>query len=576
MNVVIIGGVALGPKAACRLKRLMPDARVTIIDQGARVSYGGCGIPYYVSGDVSDVKELQATSFHMIRDPKFFHEAKGVDVLTRTRAERIDRQAKVVHARDLESGENMAFAYDKLVLATGSRPRRPDLPGVDLDGVFVVSNLEEAEGIRSRVEAGKVGKAVVVGAGFIGLEIAEALSDMWGVETTVVEIADQILPGFVSQELARMAQHHMQEQGVSFRLSATVKGFAGAGAAGDGDGAVERVLLEGEELEADLVILSVGVIPNSELAKDAGLEVSPRGGIVVDTRLRTSDPDIYAGGNCVQVTNLVTGQPGYYPLGSLANRQGRVIGTNLAGGDAEFPGAVGSFAVKLFEISVAGAGLCPEAAQRAGLDAVHSHVVQSDRAHFFPENELMHLEMVVEKSGPKKGRVLGAQGLCAKGDGLVGRVGAVAAVLGDHPHVSVIGNLEYPYSPPFSSAMDIVNAAANAAENILEGRCAAMTVSEFARLWNAPARDFRVLDCRGPANAQPFLEKHPDVWMNIPQDELRVRLDEVPRDKPLVLVCNAGGRSYEAQITLKEAGIQDALNLQGGVAAIRKSGMDEV
>jgi NADPH-dependent 2,4-dienoyl-CoA reductase/sulfur reductase-like enzyme len=537
MNVVIIGGVALGPKAACRLKRLMPEARVTIIDQGARVSYGGCGIPYYVSGDVSDVKELQATSFHMIRDPKFFHEAKGVDVLTQTRAERIDREAKVVHARDMESGESATFPYDKLVLAMGSRPRRPDLPGVDLDGVFAVSNLEEAEGIRSRVEAGKVGKAVVIGAGFIGLEIAEALSDMWGVETTVVEIADQILPGFVSRELAGMAQHHMQEQGVGFRLSATVRGFAG-------EKSVERVLLEGEELEANLVILSVGVIPNSELAQDAGLEVSPRGGIVVDTHLRTSDPDIYAGGNCVQVTNLVTGQPGYYPLGSLANRQGRVIGSNLAGGEAEFHGAVGSFAVKLFEISVAGAGLCPEAAQRAGLDAVHSHVVQSDRAHFFPENELMHLEVVVEKSGPQKGRVLGVQGLCAKGDGLVGRVGAVAAVLGDHPHVSVIGNLEYPYSPPFSSAMDIVNAAANAAENILEDRCAAMTVSEFARLWNTPGSDFHILDCRGPVNAQPFLEKHPDVWMNIPQDELRVRLDEVPRNKPLVLVCNAGGRSY--------------------------------
>ncbi|WP_045222637.1 FAD-dependent oxidoreductase [Desulfonatronum thioautotrophicum] len=569
MDVVIIGGVALGPKAACRLKRLMPDAQVTILDQGARVSYGGCGIPYYVSGDVADVKELQATSFHMQRDPKFFREAKGVDVLTRKRAERIDRQAKVVHARDLDSGESFAVSYDKLVLAMGSRPRKPDFPGVDLQGVFAVSNLEEAEGIRSRIEAGKVGKAVVVGAGFIGLEIAEALADMWGVETTVVDIADQILPGFVSRELAQMAQHHMQEQGVRFRLSATVKGFAG-------DAAVERVLLDGEELDADLVILSVGVIPNSELARDAGLEVSLRGGIVVDTHLRTSDPDIYAGGNCVQVTNLVTGQPGYYPLGSLANRQGRVIGTNLAGGNAEFSGAVGSFAVKLFGISVSGAGLCPEAARQAGLDAVHSHVVQSDRAHFFPENELMHLEMVVEQSVPRRGRVLGVQGLCAKGDGLVGRVGAVAAVLGDHPHVSVIGNLEYPYSPPFSSAMDIVNTAANAAENILEGRCTAMTVSEFERLWNDPHRDFRVLDCRGTANAQPFLEKHPDVWMNIPQDELGARLEEVPRDKPLVLVCNAGGRSYEAQITLKEAGIEDALNLQGGVAAIRRSGMDEV
>ncbi len=563
MHVVIIGAVALGPKAACRLKRLMPDARVTMIDQGARISYGGCGIPYYVSGDINDVKELQATSFHMLRDPKFFHDAKGVEVFPRKRAERIDREAKVVHAVDLETGEAMQLAYDKLVLATGSRPRKPDLPGVDLSGIFAVSNLEEAEGIRSRVESGKVSKAVVIGAGFIGLEMAEALTDMWGVETTVVEIADQILPGLVSVELAGMARKHMQEQGVSFRLSAKVLGFAG-------DGRGERVLLEGEELEADLVVMSVGVIPNSELAVQAGLEVSPKGTIIVNSRMQTSDPDIYAGGNCVQVTNLVTGQPGFYPLGSLANRQGRVIGTNLAGGNAEFPGAVGSFAVKLFEISVSGTGLSPEMAKRSGLDAIHSHVVQADRAHFFPENELMHLEMVVEKNG----RVLGVQGLCAKGDGLVGRIGAVAAKLEDHPHVSAISNLEYPYSPPFSSSMDIINAAANAAENILDGRSITMSITEFAAEWNDPQRNFEILDCRGQANARPFLDKHPEIWKNIPQDELQVRLDEVPRDKPLILVCNAGGRSYESQIALEAAGIHGTRNLQGGVAAIRRSGMD--
>jgi len=189
---------------------------------------------------------------------------------------------------------------------------------------------------------------------------------------------------------------------------------------------------------------------------------------------------------------------------------------------------------------------------------------------------LMHLELVVESSGQNRGRVLGVQGICAKGDGLVGRVGAVAAVLGDHPHVSVVSNLEYPYSPPFSSAMDIINVAANATENILEGRCVPISVTDFATLWDAPARDFCVLDCRGTANAQPFLEKHPDTWKNIPQDELLARLDEVPRDKPLVLICNAGGRSYETQIALEKAGISGTRNLQGGMAAIRRSGMDSV
>lgn len=563
MHVVIIGAVALGPKTACRLKRLAPEARVTMIDQGSRISYGGCGIPYYVSGDVNDIEALQSTSFHMLRNPEFFRDAKGVDVIVRTRAERIDRAAKVVHARNLDTGGVLEVPYDKLVLATGSRPRRPDLPGMDLAGVFTVSNLEDAEAIRSRVEAGRVNKAVVVGAGLIGLEIAEALADMWGVETTVVEIAGQALPGFVSADLARMAVQHMKEHGVSFRVPAKVLGFSG-------NGSVDRVLLKGEELDADLVILSVGVIPNSELAVDAGLNVSPKGTIIVNTRMQTSDPDIYAGGNCVEVPNLVTSRPGYYPLGSLANRQGRVIGTNLAGGEAQFPGAVGSFAVKLFNISVAGAGLSLETAGRCGIEAVSAHVVQSDRAHFFPEKELMHLELVVEKSG----RVLGIQGIGSKGDGLMARVAAVAPLLGRGAHVSEVSNLEFPYSPPFSSAMDIVNAAANAAENMLEGRSRTMTVSEFADLWEGRGEDFLVLDCRGRANAQSLLEKYPDVWKNIPQDELRARLDEVPGDKRIVLFCNAGGRSYEAQITLDHAGLTGTRNLQGGVAAVRKSGLD--
>lgn len=562
MHVVIIGGVALGPKAACRLKRLRQDAEVTMIDQGSRVSYGGCGIPYYVSGDVSDVEALQSTSYHMVRTPEFFEHAKGVRVLPRTRAEGIDRAQKYVRIRDLQTGEQRQLAYDKLVLATGSRPRRPDLPGVDLPGVFTVSNLDEAEAIRSLVEKGKVNKAVVIGAGFIGLEMAEALTDMWGVKTTVMEIADQVLPGFVSADLARMAQRHMQEQGIAFRLQATVLGFAG-------EGRVERVQLQGEELEADLVIMSVGVIPNSELALEAGLEVSTKGAIIVDSRMRTSDPDIYAGGNCVQVPNLVTGQPGYYPLGSLANRQGRVIGTNLAGGQAEFPGAVGSFSVKLFEYSVAGAGLSLEMAKRGGLEAMSAHVVQSDRAHFYPEQQLMHLELIVEKSG----RVLGIQGLGSKGDGLVGRVGAVAALLGRHPQVSEISNLEFPYSPPFSSAMDIVNAVANMAENVLEGRAKVMTVAQFEALWTK-REDCLVLDCRAPANAQTLVDKYPGTWINIPVDELRTRMDEVPRNKRIVVFCNAGSRSYEAQLLLENAGIAGTLYLEGGLAATRKIGLD--
>jgi NADPH-dependent 2,4-dienoyl-CoA reductase/sulfur reductase-like enzyme/rhodanese-related sulfurtransferase len=564
LNVVVIGAVALGPKAACRIKRLVPDARVTMVEQGEHISYGGCGIPYYVSGDVGDIKELKTTSFHMVRNPGFFHDSKGVEVLIRKRAERIDRQAKVVHVRDVDSGETSELAYDKLVLGMGSRPRRPDLPGMELGGVFTVSNLEEAEKIRQRIQGGKVEKAVVIGAGFIGLEMAEALRDLWDIQTTVVEIADQILPGFVSPDLAGMAQKHMEEHEVAFLLSQKVLGFEGT------EGQVGTVRLESGVLEADLVIMSVGVIPNSELAAEAGLDVSPKGTIIVNDRMQTSDPDIYAGGNCVQVPNQITGQPAFYPLGSLANRQGRVIGTNIVGGQATFTGAVGSFVVKLFEYSVAGTGFSLEMAKRNGLEAICAHVSQFDRAHFFPSKELMHLELVVETSG----RVLGIQGLGRNGDAMVGRISAVAPLLPHHPQVEEISNLELPYSPPFSSAMDIINAVGNAAENILAGRNHVMSLNEFQEVWNSGKGDFVVLDCRDDEDPQVYMEKHPGVWMNIPHNELRQRMDEVPRDKKIFLICGTGVRSYESQILLDAAGIHGSLNLQGGVASLRKSSLD--
>ncbi len=566
IQVVIVGAVALGPKTACRVKRLMPDAQVTMIEQGGRISYGGCGIPYYVSGDVNDVSELQSTSFHMVRDPHFFKHSKGVDVLTRTKAVRIDRQAKVLHVRDVDTGVESQLDYDKLVLGTGSRPRRPDLPGVDLGGVYTVSNLTEAEGIRKLVQGGKVSKAVVIGAGFIGLEMAEALRDMWDIETTVVEIADQLLPGFVSPDLAAMAQKHMQDHGVTFLLSQKVLGFEGEA------GTVRRVVLESGVLDADLVVMSVGVIPNTEIAVEAGLEVGPNGAIVVDEHMRTSDADIYAGGNNVQVMNQVTGKPGFYPLGSLANRQGRVIGTNIVGGSARFRGAVGSFAVKLFDYSVAGAGLSLEMARRNGLDAICAHVSGFDRAHFFPGKDIIQLELVVERSG----RVLGIQGLGNKGDATVARVAAVAPLLAHHPDVEEISNLELPYSPPFSSAMDIVNAVANAADNILTGRSRMVSFQEFQKLWESGERDFVVLDCRDTQDTEPavYEAKYPGVWVNIPHNDLRERIADVPRNKRLVLICGTGVRSHEAQIVLDAEGIGGSVNLQGGAASLRRGLMN--
>ncbi len=431
--------------------------------------------------------------------------------------------------------------------------------------MFTVSNINEAVAIKKDISEGKVGKAVVIGAGAIGLEMAEALADMWGIETSVVEIADQVLPGIISANVAQMVQHHLKEKEVSLYTGEKVERI-------EGDTRVRNVITDKRSLEADMVIMAVGVRPNSDLARDAGLRLSPSGAIIVDKRLQSSDPDIYAGGDCVQITNLVTGKPGYYPLGSMANRQGRVIGTNLADGGAEFAGAVGSFVIKLFDISVASSGLSIETAKKEGFDAVSAFVVQFDRAHFYPEKDLIYLELVVEKG---TGRVLGIQGVGNTGDGMLARINAVAAILKYRPTIADISNLELPYSPPFSSAMDVLNALANTAENILAGMNRAIEAEQFVEWWkNRKEGETFFLDCRGWGNAGPFVEKYPDHWKNIPQDELKKRIEEVPRDKRIALVCNTGVRSYEAQLILNQMGIKDTYNVQGGMAGLKKYGAD--
>jgi len=564
-NVVIVGAVALGPKAACRFKRLSPEATVTMIDQSDLISYGGCGIPYFVSGDVSDAGQLQSTSFHMLRDAKFFKNAKDIDVLTHVRAVSINRSRKELHVRHVINGKEQTLPYDRLVLATGSRPKRLPIPGVDLDGVFTVSDLGGAVAIKEVVAGGKVEKAVIIGGGAIGLEMAEALADLWGIETSVVEIADQILPGIVSPVVARMGQHQMEENGIAIYLKEEVRRL-------EGDSRVERVVTNQRTLEANLVIMAVGVSPNADLARDAGLDVSSAGAIVVNEKMQTSDPDIFAGGDCVEIMDLVTGKPASFPSGSLANRQGRVIGTNLAGGNAAFEGAVGTFVIKLFDISVASAGLSLQKARSHGFDALSVFVVQFDRAHFYPEKELIYLELVVEKG---TARVLGVHGLGGMNSGLFARVSAVAAVLRYRPTTADISNLELPYAPPFSSAMDVLNALGNTAENTLRGENRVIDADQFADWWMKREKgDTLFLDCRGWGNAEEFVKKYPRDWKSIPQDELTARMAEVPRDKHLVLICNTGVRSYEAQITLDQMGIHDAYNLQGGVAAIKKWGLD--
>ncbi|MDL2322196.1 FAD-dependent oxidoreductase, partial [Desulfosarcina sp. OttesenSCG-928-B08] len=476
---------------------------------------------------------------------------------------RIDRQNKTVIVKGPD-GATAELAYDQLVLGTGSKPRQLNIPGADLPGVFHVANLHDAGAVKARITAGEVSKAVIIGGGFIGLEMAEAMADMWEVDTTVVEYMNQIMPGFVSPVFARMAMNQMMAHGVHFFVDEQVTAI-------EGNGRVEAVVTNKRKIPADMVIMAVGVTPNVDLARDAGLEIGPTGGIVVDAHLRTSDPSIFSGGDCAEIRNLLTGNPAYIPLGSMANRQGRVIGTNLAGGNAVFKGAVGSFAVKIFEAALAGAGLSITGALKAGFDAVSVQMAQLDRAHFYPSKAMMFLEMVVDK---KTRTVLGVQGFGENGDAVVGRINTVAAILEDRPTVDRLTNVEMAYSPPFSAALDILNALADVAENVLDGLLEPMEVTAFEKIWKNDAdRRYLVVDCRAHADGGPFAEKYPDRWLNIPQDEIKARVGELPKDRELILMCNTGTRAYEAQINLRQMGVKTAGSVAGGMSVVNKYGV---
>ena len=564
-KILVVGGVALGPKAACRCKRLMPDAEVMLVDENVFISYGGCGIPYYVSGEIQNLDDLRSTPYHTVRDTDFFRDMKGITVRTQTRAMAIDRAAKTLLVKDVVSGKEEKLPYDKLVLATGASPRVPPIEGKDLKNVLSLTRLEAAGAIRAACQEGTVSEAVIVGGGFIGLEAAVALADMWGVKVSVVEMMDQILPGVLSQPLSRMAANDCQTHKVDVFTSEKVLRLEGE------NGTVTKVVTDKREIAAQMVIFAAGFVPNGQLAKDAGLEMAPFGAVVVDEHMCTTDPAIYAGGDCVAIKNIITGKIGYLPLGSMANRQGRIIGTNLAGGNASFPGFVGSWAVKLFGLSFCGVGLTIERARKEGFDAMSVSVEQLDHAHFFPEKSMMSLELVVDKA---TSRVLGLQGACADPDSLKARIDAVAAALQySKPTVEDISNLEIAYAPPFASAMDVVNVVANVADNALAGRFTPVTADQFMDLWHKRSENHVFfIDSRPAAAGKAMQEKHPD-WHAIPLEEIAARVNEVPKDRPVAIICNTGLRAYDGLLILARNGVTDVVNSTGGMQAAIKMGL---
>ena len=434
-------------------------------------------------------------------------------------------------------------------------------------GVGAVEPLEDVFQIllgNFRPRIGHRQAAPAAGAGKGDGNVPRRFRVLPGVVQKNIRRLPQVLPAQISPNLAHMAQHDLEELGITVLTGEQVKELRGE------DGKVRQVVTDKRVIDADEVIFSVGVSPNSQIAADAGLDCHPRGGIIVDKHMRTNDPDIYAGGDCVVVPNLITGQPAYLPMGSMANRQGRVIGTNLAGGDSTFDGVVGSWCVKLYKMSACGTGLTLRQAIQAGFDAAGVPMEQLDKAHFYPEKSMMTIEVVVDK--PSR-RVLGVQGFCSDGIALKARIDAVAAMLQfSRPTLNDLSNLEVAYAPPFAAAMDVINTAANVADNVLSGLHKSILPDEFIELWKHRRENgCIVLDVRPGKGSLPLAQKYPGEWLAIPLEELQARINEIPRDRKVALICNTGSRAYDAQLKLRRHGI-DTVNSAGGMQTMKKRG----
>ncbi len=552
-KIVIVGGVSIGPKAAARARRRDPDAEITILEKGEALSYAGCGTPYYIAGKIADYRNLMMTPAGIVRDAAFFRNVKAIRVCNKTMAERIDRREKVVDAVNLDTGERLGFPYDQLVIATGSLPVRPSLPGIELQGVHVLSNLDEAIAIRKELESGKR-RVVIVGAGLIGMEVAEAFAER-GAEITMVEVKDQVLPSLLDKEMAFLVEKHLAAKNVAVRTGIAVQGLSG-----DDQGRVARVVTGHGDFPADLVLVAVGVRPNAKLAVEAGLPVGPHGGIVVDEYLRTSDRDIFAGGDCVENRHLLTGEPVYVPMGSTANKQGRVIGDNLTGGSTRYPGILGSTILKIFDFNVGATGLTERAARERGYDIATTITPNPDRAHYYPGAKLLVLKGVADR---KTGTLLGIQ---AAGPGEASkRIDTAALAISQRMTLGEIALADICYAPPYAGAMDNLVHLATALENQVAGLAVSHSPLEVKRMIDE-GEDFVLLDVRTPAENKDARIADPRHRF-IPLGKLRERAGELPRDKEIVAYCKTSLRGYEAMRILKGAGFPKASYLDGGIAA---------
>lgn len=547
LRVVVVGGVAAGPKAAAKIIRLNPDALVTVVDRGDVLSYAGCGFPYYVSGVVRRQKELLSSPVGMVRDPVFFQNVKNVVVLNRTEALEVDRRGKRVRLRNLLNHDETWASYDKLVLATGAVPVRPSVPGAGLAGIFTLHGVHDAEGIRAVLSGDKARDVVIVGGGLLGVEITQALVSR-GCRVTIIEKRPQIL-AMLDCEMAQLTARHMESHGVRVLTETELIAF-------DGRDAVQSVRTNRGALAAEMVVIAMGVRPDVTLAERAGLEIGRTGALRVDDRLRTSDPDIFAAGDCVESRHVLTGKPCYIPLGSTANKQGRAAAVNLCGGNERFPGVLGSTVCQVFDYCVGVTGLKEQEARDLGYDPVIALAPAPDREHFLPSARPLAIKLVVDRSTR---RLIGCQAI-GEGDGAKRIDVAATAILGGMT-VDQAANLDLCYAPPFSQAMDHIITGANIVRNKIDGHMRGISPrAVHEKLAQGDA--FIFLDVRSSSEyAQIRLPKS----TLIPLGALRGRLNELARDREIVTFCSVSLRGYEAGLILNAAGFSNVSVMDGGL-----------
>ena len=538
MKVVIVGGVAGGATAAARIRRLDERAEIVVFERSGFISYANCGLPYYIGDVITDPEELT------LQTPESFFSRFRVDMKVRHEVTAIHPERKTVSVKNLETDEVFEESYDKLILSPGAKPTQPRLPGVGIDKLFTLRTVEDTFRIKEYINQNHPKSAVLAGGGFIGLELAENLREL-GMDVTIVQRPKQLMNPF-DADMASMIHSEMRKHGVKLALGYTVEGFE------ERNGGVDVLLKDNAPLHADMVVLAIGVTPDTALAREAGLELGIKGSIVVNDRMETSVPDIYAAGDAVQVKHYVTGEDALISLAGPANKQGRIIADNICGGDSRYLGSQGSSVIKVFDMTAATTGINETNARKAGLDVDTVILSPMSHAGYYPGGKVMTMKVVFEKGTY---RLLGAQ--IVGYDGVDKRIDVLATAIHAGLKATQLKDLDLAYAPPYSSAKDPVNMAGFMIDNISKG----------LKQWHLHDADklprdgsVILLDTR---TAWEYSSGHIEGFVNIPVDELRERLDEIEPGKPVYVICQSGLRSYIATRILEGYGYE-AYNFAGG------------